>query len=88
MPGGAPPDIQREPARSGQMQYSFKSAQLAGVVRNHDYKVVLRVLDGPAGKELARYDQSFRSDVDQASLPGKPLVVGPGYEPNPDLAPN
>ncbi|CAN5300368.1 hypothetical protein BH10PSE7_BH10PSE7_35830 [soil metagenome] len=88
MPGGAPPGIQREPARSGQMKYSFKSAQLSGVVKNHDYKVVVRVLDGPTGKELARYDHAFRSDVDQASLPSKPLVVGPGYEPNPDLAPN
>ena len=41
-----------------------------------------------AGKELARYERSFHTDVDQASLPSKPLVVGPGYEPNPDLQPN
>ena len=27
----------------------------------------------------------FQTDVDQSTLPDQPLVVGPGYQKNPDL---
>ena len=87
VPGKTAPLVLTQRARSGQMQYTFQSPPLTGIVKDHPYKVVLRVLDG-AGKELARYEHGFKSDIDQAAMPGKPLVVGPGYEPNPDLAPN
>jgi len=84
MPNGAPPCVTTEKAVPGKLQYSFKTPFLTGVEKGHDYKAVMRVLDA-TGKELARYERSFKSDVDQASLPSKPLVVGPGYQQNPEL---
>jgi hypothetical protein len=42
----------------------------------------MRLLDAE-GKEIARYERNFHTDVDQSTLPDQPLVVGPGYEQNP-----
>jgi hypothetical protein len=86
MPQGAEPFVATEKVVPGQMQYSFKTPFLTGIEKGHDYKAVVRLID-PAGKELARYERSFRTDVDQASLPSQPLVVGPGYQQNPGAQP-
>ena len=48
------------------------------------YQVTIRLLDKD-GKELQRIERPYKSNLDQAILPEKPLVVGPGYTPNPDL---
>jgi hypothetical protein len=87
IPGTDKPFIVQEKARSGQLQYSFKSPEIKGVVKDHRYKVVMRVLD-QNGKELARYEHSYKSDIDQSTMPEKPLVVGPGYQKNPELNEN
>jgi hypothetical protein len=80
MPGGGPPFVVREPIKEGQIQYAFKTLSLHHVQKGHPYKATLRVLDA-AGKELAHYERSFTPDVDQDTLPQKPLVTGPGYQP-------
>jgi hypothetical protein len=84
IPGTGTPYVLNEKAVPGMMQYSFKTEQLSGIEKGHPYKVVMRLLSGPGGNELARYEKSFHTDVEQASLPAKPLVVGPGYAPNPE----
>jgi hypothetical protein len=84
MPRGAQPYVATEKANPGQLQYSFKTPFLTGIEKDHEYKAVMRLIDS-SGKELARYERSFHTDVDQASLPSKPLVVGPGYQQNPEL---
>jgi hypothetical protein len=84
VPGSTMPYVITEKSVPGMMQYSFKTEQLSGIEKGHPYKVVMRLLSGPGGNELARYEKSFHTDVEQASLPSKPLVVGPGYAPNPD----
>jgi hypothetical protein len=80
LPSGGPPLSVRQPVRDGQIQYAFKTISLRHVRKDHPYKALLRVLDS-GGKELARYERSFTSDVDQDTLPQKPLVTGPGYQP-------
>jgi hypothetical protein len=87
MPGGAQPFVATEKVIPGQLQYSFKTPFLTGIEKDHEYKAVIRLID-PKGQELARYERSFHTDVDQATLPSQPLVVGPGYEPNPELQKN
>ena len=87
VPGSDKPFVLQEKTRTGQLQYSFKSPEIQGVVKDHPYKVVMRLID-PAGKELARYEHSFKSDIDQSTMPDKPLVVGPGYQKNPELDEN
>jgi hypothetical protein len=86
MPGKVEPFVTSEKVVPGQMQYSFKTPFLTGIEKDHEYKAVMRLLDS-SGKELARYERSFHTDVDQSTLPSKPLVVGPGYQTNPDLGP-
>lgn len=86
VPGSAEPAKVIEKVVTGQVQYSFKSPNLSGIQPKRDYKAVMRLLDAE-GKEIARYEQNFHTDVDQATLPNQPLVVGPGYEKNPDLKP-
>jgi hypothetical protein len=85
-PGFPDKYVIREPAKPGQLQYMFRTPPLHGIQKDHDYKAAMRVLDKD-GKELAQYGKTYRSDVDQSALPDKPLVVGPGYTPNPELPP-
>ena len=80
MPGGAPDYIVTAKAASSQLQYSFKTDTLRGIVKGHDYKAVIRLVDGATGVEIARYEKTFHTGIDQASLPDKPLVVGPAYQ--------
>jgi hypothetical protein len=81
VPGGAPDYIVTTTAAPGQLQYMFKTDTLRGIVKGHDYRAVIRIIDGTTSAEIARYEKTFRTDVDQASLPDKPLVVGPAYQP-------
>ncbi len=86
VPGQPEPALVTEKVVQGQVQYSFKSPLLTGIQAKHDYKAVMRLMDA-GGKEVARYEQNFHTDVDQSTLPNQPLVVGPGYQQNPDLKP-
>ena len=86
-PAGGPPHIVRETVAAPQLGYSLSSPPVKGVVAGRDYRVVVRVREAKTGHELARIEQSFRSDLDQSILPEKPLTVGPGYTPNPDHKP-
>jgi hypothetical protein len=83
-PAGGPPLRVRQTARSGMLQYSFRSPPVTGVVAGRPYRVELRLLDAATGAELARYERSFTADVGQEVLPATPPVVGPGYQPNPE----
>jgi hypothetical protein len=57
-----------------------------GVETGRDYQVELRLLEPDTRKVLSTYTRSFQSELDQAQgSPDRPLVVGPGYAPNPAL---
>lgn len=86
VPNSSDPAVTREKVVQGQVQYSFQSPFLTGIEPKRDYKAVMRLIDAQ-GKEVARYEQKFHTDVDQATLPNQPLVVGPGYQKNPELKP-
>ncbi len=83
VPGGRT-ETQEEPAVPGRLQYKFQTGDLEGIVPGHPYVATLLVLDSATGQELGRLTHSFKTDADQSKLPGKPLVVGPGYEPAPE----
>lgn len=86
VPGSVEPATVTEKVVTGQVRYAFKSPNLTGIKAKRPYKAVMRLLDA-GGKEIARYERNFQSDVDQSVLPDQPLVVGPGYQRNPDLKP-
>jgi hypothetical protein len=77
VPGGE--EMLSRSSRPGQLQYSFQTGNLRGIVKDHPYTATLILRDGKTGTEIARYQKTFVTSVDQASLPDKPLVVGPGY---------
>jgi len=83
-PAGGGPLRVRQAARDGMLQYTFRSPSVRGVVANRPYRAELRLLDPATGNELARYERTFTSDVDQAVLPDRPPVTGPGYQTNPE----
>jgi hypothetical protein len=80
VPGSEPEQVVEQPMRRGQLQYVFQTGDLDGIVKDHPYKVTLRILDGTTGAVIAKYETTFKTDVDQSTLPGGPLVVGPGYQ--------
>lgn len=63
---------------------TLESPHLQCVVKDHPYAVTVRIV-APSGKLLQQIDTSITSDLDQTVLPSKPLVIGPGYAPNPEV---
>ncbi|MFO0992709.1 MAG: hypothetical protein U1E67_12360 [Hyphomicrobiales bacterium] len=84
VPNSSTPYVVTEAVKPGVLQFMFRTSDLRGIEKGHPYKAVMRLLASPSGPEIARYERTFHTDVEQASLPDKPLVVGPGYQPNPN----
>lgn len=78
LPGGGE-EVQTAEIDPSRLDYMFRTPPLRGIVKGHAYRARLRVLD-QAGAELAHYDKTFTTAVDQSTLPDQPLVVGPGYQ--------
>ncbi len=83
-PAGGPPIILREPVIEGRLRYSLRSPPLKGIRKDVPYKIAVVLREGEAGKVLERVERTFRSQVDQTIMPQKPLVLGPGYQINPE----
>ena len=62
----------------------LESPDVTCVKKGRPYKVEIAVM-GPDGSRLQALEVEVTSDVDQSVLPAKPLVVGPGYEKNPEV---
>jgi hypothetical protein len=80
LPGGGQ-HVELKPTRAGGLQYSFESPPLKGAKKNDVYMLRVRLLSRAGGEEIARLEKKYTVEVDQSTLPSKPLVVGPGYEP-------
>ncbi len=63
---------------------TLESPHLHCVVKNRPYAVTIRIVDR-SGNLLQEIGTSITSDLDQTVLPSKPWVIGPGYEPNPEV---
>ena len=83
-PAGGAAIVLRKPVGADDTSVDFSTPPLTGIVKDKPYQVTIRLLDKD-GKELQRIEKPYKSNLDQAVLPEKPLVVGPGYAPNPDL---
>jgi hypothetical protein len=82
-PAGGEPFVLRETAAWGRLEYVFRSPPVRGVQAGRDYRVEVRLLDPADRRVIATYARTFRSDVDQAVLPERSPVVGPGHQPAP-----
>jgi hypothetical protein len=85
-PAGGPPLIQREELTEAESQFDFRFESLAGIRKDIGYVATVRLLDA-GGTVVETVERVYRSDIDQAAtMPKKPLTVGPGYAPNPDAS--
>ncbi|MCO5162403.1 MAG: hypothetical protein M9939_14820 [Mesorhizobium sp.] len=63
----------------------LESPPLRCVRKDRPYSVTIRI-EGPDGAVRQEITTAITSNLDQEVLPDRPLVVGPVYTPNPDLA--
>lgn len=82
LPGGGK-HVDVKPTKAGSLQYSFESPPLKGARKGDVYTLKVRLLDKAGGAEIATIEKRYTVEVDQSTLPSKPLVTGPGYEPAP-----
>ena len=86
-PSGGPPIVLLKDVTPDRREYSFTTDALKGIRANTDYDVTVRLI-GADGTVIETVDKKLHSDLDQSVLGDKPLTIGPGYTPNPDLAPS
>ena len=73
IPGETAREAVRRPVIIGKLTYKLESKYLTGIKKGVALKVTLRALD-KSGVVLDTDETSFTSDVDQDTLPSKPLV--------------
>lgn len=64
---------------------SFESPPLSCVLKDKPYAFSIHIM-GAEGKILQEISSTLVSTLDQTVLPDRPLVVGQGYEANPEMA--
>ena len=64
---------------------ALESPPLTCVAKGKAYKISVTLL-GVDKRVLQRINTTLTSTLDQSVLPERPLVVGPGYTPNPELS--
>lgn len=81
--GGAPLTLERK-LFANLTRVALESPDISCVKKGVPYKVAIRVV-GPDGAVLQSLETRVTSNVDQSILPAKALVVGPGYDKNPEV---
>ena len=86
-PAGGEPLIVQQKIWPQAAKIVLESPPLTCVRKGRAYSITITIADG-GGQELQRIETTLTSSLDQDVLPDKPLVVGPVYTPNPELARN
>jgi hypothetical protein len=84
-PAGGEPFEVRQPIWPNLRHVTLTSPPLSCVVKDRPYAVSIRIED-KQGALLQALETTLVSSLDQSVLPDKPLVTGPVYELNPELA--
>lgn len=83
-PAGGAPIVTRTKIFPFWDKVSLESPPVHCVVKDRPYAISIRILDG-SENVLQSIETTLTSSLDQTVLPGKPLVVGPVYTPNPEV---
>ena len=83
-PAGGAPIVTRTKIFPFWDKVSLESPPVHCVAKDRPYAISIRILDA-SENVLQRIDTTLTSSLDQTVLPGKPLVVGPVYTPNPEV---
>lgn len=84
-PAGGDPLVVRQKLFPEHRKVTIESPPLECVVKDRPYRVGIRI-ERQDGTLLQAIDTTMISSQDQDMLPDRPLVVGPGYQKNPELA--
>lgn len=79
-PAGGQPLVTRSKIFSFWDKVSLESPPVHCVVKDRPYAISIRILDS-SDKVLQTIETTLTSSLDQTIMPGKALVVGPGYAP-------
>ena len=83
-PGGGEPLVVRQRVGTDTERYSLRSPEVRGVEAGKPYHVAIRIFDRGKQNLLGMQSLDFTSKISDDVVPDKPLVIGPGYTPNPD----
>nr|WP_105421348.1 hypothetical protein [Neorhizobium sp. T25_27] len=83
-PAGGDPIVISEKIFPAWNKITLQSPNVRCVRKDKPYSVDIRLVDA-GGRTLQELKTQLVSDVDQSVLPSKPLVLGAGYERNPDV---
>lgn len=83
-PAGGAPLVFRQKLFAGHTKVTIESPPLECVVKERPYKVAIRI-ETADGKLLQDIETTMVSAQSEDMLPDRKLVVGPGYDPNPEL---
>ncbi len=83
-PAGGEPIVINEKIFPAWDKITLQSPNVRCVRKDKPYSVDIRLVDA-GGRTLQELKTQLVSDVDQSVLPSKPLVLGAGYERNPDV---
>ena len=86
-PAGGEPLIVRQKISPKAAKIVLESPPLSCVRKGRAYGISISIADA-GGQVLQHMETTLTSSLDQDVLPDKPLVVGPVYTPNPELAGN
>lgn len=86
-PAGGPAWVAVRPFDGTPRPIILETPAVSGIRKGVDYHVTVEV-KRPDGTVVGAFSRTYQSDLDQAILPAVPLVIGPGYEPNPAAAPS
>lgn len=84
-PAGGEPLVVRQKIWPNIAKTTIESPPLRCVVKGRPYTISIAI-EGPDGTVRQTLETTLASKDDQSILPDKPLVVGPLYTPNPELA--
>lgn len=84
-PAGGPPLTVETRLNARSARYGVHSPNVRGVKAGAPYHVAIRLYDRTRTKLIWSGGKDFVSQLDDAIVPDKPLTIGPGYFPNPEL---
>lgn len=84
-PAGGAPIVVRQKIWPRQQMTTIETPGVRCIVKDKPYQVSINI-EGPDGTVMQTIKTKMISSEDQNLLPDAPLVVGPFYDPNPELA--
>ncbi|MDW6024981.1 hypothetical protein SAZ10_24800 [Mesorhizobium sp. BAC0120] len=84
-PAGGEPIVVQQKIWPKLPHVTLESPPLTCVVKDKPYAVSIKI-QGPDGGVMQTIDTTITSSLDESILPDRPLVIGPVYELNKDLA--